>query len=113
MIVTEADTARALGSGAVEVLGTPRLIALCEEAAVEAIAPALPEGTTTVGVRIELDHVRPTPVGHEVVAEAVVVEAAGRRAVFDVTASGPDGAVGSGRITRMSVDLERFMAPLR
>ena len=66
LIVTAADTARALGSGAVDVLGTPRLVALCEEATVNAVGHALDDGTSTVGMSVQFDHLQPTPVGAEV-----------------------------------------------
>jgi len=55
MVVGEADTALALRSGTVEVLGTPRLIALCEEASCRAVAAALADGTTTVGMKVDVD----------------------------------------------------------
>ena len=71
-MVADSDTARALGSGDVAVLGTPRVVALVEQAAVEALQGALPAGTTTVGMRVQLDHLRPTAVGVTVVAYAVL-----------------------------------------
>src|SRR5688500_8475858 len=70
LTVTDADTAQALGSGDVPVLGTPRVLALAEAATVAATGARLAPGTTTVGVRVELDHRRPTAVGRKVAAEA-------------------------------------------
>jgi len=70
--VTDGDTARALGSGSVDVLGTPRVVALVEEAACRALDNRLDDGTTSVGMRVRVDHLLPTPVGAEVVAEAVL-----------------------------------------
>ncbi len=61
--VTDADTAQALGSGDVPVLGTPRLLALAEAASVAAVAPHLASGQTTVGTAVSLEHSRPSPVG--------------------------------------------------
>lgn len=109
-MVTEADTARALGSGMVDVLGSPRLIALCEEATCNAVANALEEGTTTVGMRVQFDHLQPTPVGVEVVAEAVLEKIEGRRLKFTVSATDSGGLVAAGKITRVLVDPERFMS---
>ncbi len=109
MTVTIADTARALGSGDVDVLGSPRLIALCEEAAVVAVTNSLEPGTTTVGMRVQFDHLQPTAVGVEVLAEAVLERIDGRRLVFTVSASDPGGLVAAGKITRVLVDVERFM----
>jgi fluoroacetyl-CoA thioesterase len=109
MTVTASDTARALGSGDVEVLGSPRLIALCEEATLVAIANALEPGMTTVGMRVQFDHLQPTPVGADVTAEAVLERIEGRRLVFNVSAEDSGGLVGAGKITRVVVDVERFM----
>jgi predicted thioesterase len=110
MIVSDADTARALGSGTVDVLGSPRLVALCEEACCNAVDNVLEPGMTTVGMRIQFDHLQPTPVGAEVLAEAVLEKIEGRRLKFTVSASDSGGLVAAGKITRVLVDLERFMA---
>jgi predicted thioesterase len=82
--VTEADTARALGSGDVDVLGTPRALALAEAATLRAAAASLAPGQTTVGTRVELDHLAPSPVGATVRADAELVYRSGRRLTFDV-----------------------------
>src|SRR5262245_3351306 len=70
LTVTDADTAQAVGSGDVPVLGTPRVLALMEAATVAATAARLASGTTTVGTHVEVAHRTPTPVGRTVVAEA-------------------------------------------
>jgi fluoroacetyl-CoA thioesterase len=110
MKVGEADTARALRSGTVDVLGTPRLVALCEEATVRAIAPDLADGTTTVGMKVRLDHLQPSPVGATVVAEATVEKVEGRRIRFTVSASDERGLIAVGRVVRVVVDVGQFMA---
>ena len=110
MVVGEADTARALRSGTVDVLGTPRLIALCEEATVRAIALDLAAGTTTVGMKVRLHHLQPSPVGATVVAEAMVEKVEGRRIKFTVSASDERGLIAVGRVVRVIVDVDRFMA---
>ncbi len=110
LCVSPADTARALGSGDVDVLGTPRLIALCEEASCRAIAPELAEGSTTVGISVRIDHIQPSSIGSEVVAEAVLVKVDGRRLTFTVSASDERGLVGVGKVVRVIVDVERFMS---
>jgi predicted thioesterase len=110
MIVSENDTAAALGSGDVEVLGTPRLIALCEQATVNALTGSLDDGASTVGITIQFDHLKPTPVGDEVVAEAVLEEVDGRRLTFNVLAEDSGGPIGAGTVTRAVVDVERFMS---
>jgi predicted thioesterase len=110
LVVSAADTALALGSGIVEVLGSPRLVALCEEACCNAISNALDPGTTSVGMRIQFDHLQPTPIGAEVVAEAVLERIDGRRLTFTVSATDAGGLVAAGKITRVVVDIERFMS---
>jgi predicted thioesterase len=108
--VTEGDTALAVGSGEVRVLATPRVVALVEAASVDALAGQLDPGTTSVGTRVELDHLAPSPVGARVTARAELVEVAGRRLTFDVTLSQDGAAVARGRIIRAVVDRARFPA---
>jgi fluoroacetyl-CoA thioesterase len=108
MVVTENDTARALRSGTVDVLGTPRLIALCEEATCAALQNRLPEGHTTVGMRVQIDHLQPTAVGIQVIAEATLEKIEGRRLMFTVSASDTRGLVAAGKVTRVLVEVDRF-----
>jgi fluoroacetyl-CoA thioesterase len=86
IVVAEADTAMALGSGDVPVLGTPRLLALAEAAAVAAISPVLEPGVTSLGTSAVVEHNRPSPVGAQVVVEAELTEVDGRRLAFRFTA---------------------------
>jgi len=109
LMVTDGDTAAALGSGTVAVLGSPRLIALCEEACQNAMANELEPGTTTVGMRVQFDHLQPTPVGAEVSAEAVLKKIDGRRLTFEVSATDAGGLIGAGKITRVVVGIDDFM----
>ena len=110
LVVGSEDTARSLRSGAVEVLGTPRLVALLEEATVDAVDGCLDAGSTTVGMRVQVDHLQPTPVGAEVLAEAYLDKIEGRRITFTVTASDSGGLVAAGKVTRVVVDVDRFMS---
>ncbi len=110
LVVADADTAIALHSGEVPVLATPRVLALCEEAAHTAVAPELAEGQTTVGMKVQLDHLAPSAVGHTVVAEAVVEKVNGRRVLFTVSVNDDRGLVAVGRVTRVVVDAEGFVA---
>lgn len=110
LVVSEADTARALGSGDVEVLGTPRLVALFEEATCHALEGALDPGQSTVGMRVQIDHLQPTPVGAEVVVEASLDKIEGRRITFTATASDSGGLIAAGKVTRVVIDIERFMS---
>ena len=113
LIVNAADTAEALGSGNVAVLGTPRLIALCEAASMAAIAAHLPAGMTTVGMRVQMEHLQPSAIGAHVTAEAVLDKVEGRRLCFTVSASDERGLIACGKVTRVQVDLDRFLDKAR
>jgi fluoroacetyl-CoA thioesterase len=107
--VDEADTAAALKSGDVPMLGTPRLVALVEEASVAAIGGELEPGMTTVGMRVQLDHLIPTPVGDSVRADATLERVEGRRLTFTFSVTSDRGLVSAGRIVRVMVNRERFI----
>lgn len=113
LVVAADDTAPAFGSGSVPVLATPRLVALCEEAAVQAIDGQLGTGETSVGMRVQFDHLAPTMVGSLVTAEATLEKVAGRRLTFTVSASDPRGLIAAGKVTRVVVDVERFLDKAR
>ena len=113
--VTDADTAAAAGSGSLPVLGTPRLLAWCEAATCAAIDPELAPGETSVGTRIQLEHLAPSAVGQTVEVTARLSYVDGRLRRFSVAArnvggSRPGALVGSGEVTRVVVDGERFLA---
>ena len=109
--VTEADTAAAVGSGSLPVLGTPRLLAWCEAATCAAIDPTLPPGSTSVGTRIELEHLAASAIGQEVEVTASASYADGRLHRFTVAARNVGGKlVGTGEVTRVVVDAERFLS---
>jgi fluoroacetyl-CoA thioesterase len=111
-LVSDEDTADAVGSGDVAVLATPRLLALAEAAAVATVRDELPDGRTTVGTRVELEHLRPTPVGVRIVVNATLTHVDGRLLRFEVVAEHPaDGrVVATGTLSRVVVDRERFLA---
>ncbi|MDQ1519253.1 MAG: fluoroacetyl-CoA thioesterase [Actinomycetota bacterium] len=107
--VEDADTAIAMHSGDVAVLATPRVVALAEQATVEAVAHALEPGTTTVGCEVQLTHLAPSPVGAKVTADVVLESVDGRRLVFRVSVTDAQGLVAVGRITRVVVQRSRFL----
>lgn len=108
-VVAEADTAIALGSGDVPVLATPRLVAWLEAAAVAALDEHLPSDATSVGTRIELEHLAPSPLGAEVCATAEVIEAAGSRILFRVEAHQGTKCIARGHHQRVVVNRKRFL----
>ena len=113
LTVDDADTAPAMRSGTVPVLATPRVVALCEEAAVAALENRLKPDQTSVGMRIQLDHLAPTRVGGTVTAEATLEQVQGRRLVFTVSVNDAAGLVAVGKVTRVVVDVDRFLDKAR
>lgn len=110
-VVGADDTAQALGSGDVPVLGTPRLIAWLEAAAVAALDGRLAAGTTSVGARIAVAHRMPSAVGDVVRVEARLVQHEGSTVEFAVRAQSAAGEVlADGTIGRVIVDRARFLA---
>ena len=108
--VTEEDTAAAVGSGSLPVLGTPVLLAWCEAATCAALEPALPDGRTSVGTRVSLEHMAPSLVGAVLSVTASTVHVDGKLVRFSVAARQEGKLVGSGEITRVVVDAERFLS---
>lgn len=94
-------------------LGTPRLIALVEEAAMGAVADHLPPGHTSVGMRVQVDHLAPTSIGSSVAAEASLEKVEGRRLTFTVSVTDHCGLVAAGKVTRVVVETERFLDKAR
>lgn len=110
--VTDEDTALAVGSGTLPVLGTPRLLAWCEAATCAALEPGLPEGSTSVGTRVALEHLAASPVGQVVEVSAASSYVDGRLHRFTVAARSADARgtlVGTAEITRVVVDADRFL----
>lgn len=111
--VTLDNCASAVGSGGLDVFATPSMVALMENAAMNAVAPFLPEGATTVGSEINTTHIRPSSIGSRIQATAVLTAVDGRRLLFDVEACDDNGTIGKGTHVRFMVDIERFMAKLK
>ena len=117
LTVSDAHTAQAMGSGDMPVLATPIMIALMENAAMLAVDQELPEGLTTVGSGVDVTHLKPSPLGAEIIATAELTEIDGRRLTFRVVAMQltPAGeeeevVVGEGTHVRYIVDRDRFLA---
>lgn len=110
--VEEGLLAAQVGSGEVRVLATPMMIMGMERAAMEAVRPCLPEGMTSVGTRVDISHMAPTPCGMKVRFEAklTAVSANGRGLTFTVTAYDEVGPIGEGTHERVVVDREKFQS---
>jgi len=113
LVVAWEDTAEAVRSGDVPVLATPRVVSLCEQASVEALAGVLEDGRTSVGNRVEVAHLAPVAVGSKVRAVASLERAEGRRLVFSVSVSDDYGLVAAGKVTRVVVDRAAFIDKAR
>jgi fluoroacetyl-CoA thioesterase len=112
-IVTADNTARALGSGNVDVYSTPAMIALLEAATINALDGHLDDGQTSVGTRLDVNHTSATPIGMAVKASATLKEVDGQRLVFEVSASDEVEVIGEGIHERFIVDRERFEQRVR
>ena len=99
----------AMGSGDLDVFATPAMVALMENAAMKAVADALPEGSTTVGAEMNVTHIKPSGLGAEIVATAVLTGVEGRKLTFNVGARDAEGMIGEGIHIRYAVDRRRFM----
>lgn len=109
--VTEDDTALAVGSGDVPVLATPRILALAENATVQAVAAALAPGQTTVGTRVSLNHLSTSLPGSEVEVRAELIDVQGRQLTFAVVIGASTGnLLARGQVTRVLVDRDTFIA---
>lgn len=103
------DTAMEVGSGSLLVYATPCMVALMEGAACDAIAGALPEDKTSVGIELAISHISATPVGLEVRAEAEIIGVEGSIVTFQVTAYDEAGKIGEGTHKRAVVSTQRFL----
>lgn len=112
-MVTDKNSADAMGSGSMPVLATPAMIALMENAAMMAVADVLPEGCVTVGSAVNVEHIRPTGVGTSVSATAHLVAVDGRKLTFEVVAVDVGGTIGKGTHVRYIVDSAKFMAKIQ
>lgn len=104
------DTAKVFGSGELEVLATPRMIALMEECAYKCISADLEVGASSVGTQLNVKHVSATPVGMNVTVEAEITEIDGRRVCFSVKAYDEAGLIGEGTHERFIVFSEKFIS---
>ncbi len=111
--VSMENTAQTMGSGDMPVFATPAMVALMENAAMKAVATTLPEGSTTVGAEMNCTHIKPSGLGAEITATAILTEVDGRKLTFNVGARDAEGMIGEGVHIRYIVDRERFMSKVK
>ncbi|MCH3965632.1 MAG: thioesterase family protein [Clostridium sp.] len=109
MKVTKDDTAIKMGSGTLEVYATPSMAALMENAASNSVIEGLPEGYTTVGISIDIKHIKSSPVGANIKCKATLTKVEGKKLFFDVEASDDAGIIGKGSHVRYIVNASDFM----
>ena len=112
-VVAPENTAAVMGSGDLPVFATPAMVALMENAAMKSVAEQLPDGQTTVGAAMHVTHSKPSGLGAEITATAVLSEVDGRKLVFRVEARDADGVIGEGEHVRYIVDRARFLSKVR
>ncbi len=112
VIVNNDNTAQALGSGDMPVFATPALVALMENAAMQAVASLLPEGSTTVGGFIETSHLAPSSLGATIQATATLTEVKGRKLTFTIEAKEGEKPVGKATHIRFIVERKKFLESL-
>ena len=112
LVVTHTHVASAMGSGDLHVFATPAMVALMENAAMNAVAGHLPEGATTVGAMMNTSHIKPSSVDDEVKATAILTEVEGRKLTFSIVAEDSKGIIGEAVHVRYIVDRERFLNKL-
>jgi len=110
--VADRNTAKAVGSGSLDVFATPMMVALMEQAACECIASSLEPGQTSVGTQINVAHTAATPLGATISATAKITSVDGRKISFMVTAHDGVNEIGNGTHERFVIDAERFMNKL-
>lgn len=107
--VTTGKTAKVMGSGTLDVFATPSMVALMEQTAAESVQPLLDEGVTSVGTKINVEHLAADPVGIEVTCESTLTEVDGRKLCFDIVVSDKHGVVGKAYHERFLIKTESFM----
>lgn len=108
-LVEKADTAREVGSGELLVYATPCMVAMMEGAACQSVAPYLAEGESTVGTKMNVEHISATPVGMEVRAESVVTALEGRKITFEIHVFDEAGEIGRAVHERVIIKTDRFL----
>lgn len=110
--VTPKDTAIAYGSGKLEVYATPGMVALMENTAVRCLESMLEAGADTVGIEINTQHTKASPVGAQVTCKATITEVDGRRIRFEIEAWDEKGSIGHASHDRFIINPEKFMSKL-
>jgi predicted thioesterase len=111
--IQDKDSARNLGSGGLNVFGTPAMIAYMENTALQMVKPSLPQGSDTVGIEINVKHLKASPIGAEIIFSSEITNIDGRKISFKIKATDSDGnRIGTATHDRFIVDVEKFMSKI-
>ena len=108
--VTIENTAIAMGSGTLRVFSTPSMIALIEGCCAESVEDRLGEGITSVGTKVEVEHLAASPIGASILCKSKLVACDGRRLDFEIEVFDNNGLIGKGKHTRFTVDADKFVS---
>ncbi len=114
IIVQEKDSARVLGSGGLDVFGTPAMIALMENTALDMVRKDLPKGSDTVGIEINAKHLKASAIGTAIICKATITAIDGRKISYSIEATEEESGklIGTAIHDRFIVDIEKFMSKL-
>ena len=110
LTVEHKDTAAVYGSGSLEVFATPAMIAMMEKTCLECVNDKIGEGNTTVGISVNIKHLKASPIGATIRCEAKLIEVDRRRLVFEVRCFEGETLIGEGVHERFIVDSQKFMS---
>lgn len=113
IVVTDQDTAARYGSGLIEVFATPAMVGLMESCAQQSIMPYLPEGIITLGIEINVKHVKATPIGMKVICRSKLIAIDEKKLTFEIEAHDEKGLIGTSQHIRYMVNAEKFMQKLK
>lgn len=113
IVVQEKDSAKSLGSGGLDVFGTPAMIALMENTALMMVKSSLPEGSDTVGIEINAKHLKASPIGANITCKATISAIDGRKISYELLATDEKGdVIGTATHDRFIVDIQKFMSKI-
>ena len=111
--VTENNTAKFMGSGDLDVLATPSLVAFMENAAKNYLNSFLTEDLGSVGSNININHIAPTLVGKKITIQGEIIQIIKEKIIiFSLEAFENDKKIGDAEHTRVIINNQKFISKL-